>query len=102
MTMPRAISPSVTSVAPPCSPVKAARVAPRSAVVLQMTPKVTTSNRLNYLPHEAFAAAFAPNATPEKEEQLAAIQRPIALACLSVPVGRPLWKDRPSYFLLAE
>jgi pimeloyl-ACP methyl ester carboxylesterase len=57
---------------------------------------------LLYLPHEAFAAAFAPNATPEEQEQLAAIQRPIALACISVPVGRPLWKDRPSYFLLAE
>jgi pimeloyl-ACP methyl ester carboxylesterase len=57
---------------------------------------------LIYLPHEAFAAAIAPNATSEEQEQLAAIQRPIALVCISVPVGRPLWRDRPSYFLLAE
>src|SRR5215475_14376658 len=60
------------------------------------------SHSLIYLPHDAFAAAFAPNATPEEQEQLAAIQRPLASACISVPVGRPLWKDRPSYFLLAE
>lgn len=60
------------------------------------------SHSLIYLPHDAFAVAFAPNATPEEQEQLAAIQRPMALPCISVPVGRPLWKDRPSYFLLAE
>ena len=68
-----------------------------------LAPKLAPDrHRLIYLPHDAFAVAFAPNATPEEQEQLAAIQRPIALACISVPVGRPLWKDRPSYFLLAE
>jgi pimeloyl-ACP methyl ester carboxylesterase len=60
------------------------------------------SHGLIYLPHDAFAAAFAQNATTEEQEQLAAVQRPIALPCITVPVGRPLWKDRPSYFLLAE
>ncbi len=63
---------------------------------------VPDSHNLIYLPEDAFAAAFAPNATVEEQVQLAAIQRPIALACISVPVRRPLWKDRPSYFLLAE
>jgi pimeloyl-ACP methyl ester carboxylesterase len=33
---------------------------------------------------------------------LAAVQRPIALNCITIPVGRPLWKDIPSWFLLAE
>jgi hypothetical protein len=33
---------------------------------------------------------------------LAAIQRPIALQCIGVKVGRPLWMDRPSWFLVAE
>jgi pimeloyl-ACP methyl ester carboxylesterase len=60
------------------------------------------SHGLIYLPDDAFAAAFAQNATAEEQTQLAAIQRPIALPCISVPVGEPLWKDRPSYFLLAE
>src|ERR1700745_1285508 len=60
------------------------------------------SHGLIYLPHDAFAAGFAQNATIEEQEQLAAVQRPIALPCITVHVGRPLWKDRPSYFLLAE
>ena len=57
---------------------------------------------LIWLPEEAFAAAFAPNATAEEQVVLAAVQRPIAPACITVPVERPLWKDRPSWFLVAE
>jgi pimeloyl-ACP methyl ester carboxylesterase len=30
------------------------------------------------------------------------VQRPISLGCITVPVGRPLWKDVPSWFLVAE
>jgi pimeloyl-ACP methyl ester carboxylesterase len=59
-------------------------------------------NGLIWLPEDAFAAAFAQNATAEEQSLLAAIQRPIALPCISVKVGRPLWRDRPSWFLLAE
>ena len=33
---------------------------------------------------------------------LAAVQRPISPACITVPVGRPRWKDVPSWFLVAE
>ena len=33
---------------------------------------------------------------------LAAVQRPISLSCITVPVGYPLWKDVPSWFLVAE
>ena len=33
---------------------------------------------------------------------LAAVQRPISPACITVPVSRPLWKDRPTWFLMAE
>ena len=33
---------------------------------------------------------------------LAAVQRPISINCITVPVGRPLWKDVPSWFLIAE
>ena len=54
------------------------------------------------LPEEAFAAAFAPNATAEELVVLAAVQRPLSAPCISVKVGRPLWKDRPSWFLVAE
>src|SRR5262249_54139423 len=56
---------------------------------------------LIWLPDEAFAAAFAQNATADDRAVLAAVQRPISIDCITVPVGRPLWKDVPSWFLLA-
>ena len=57
---------------------------------------------LIYLPDTAFAAAFAPNAEREELAVLAAVQRPISPACITVAVPRPLWKDRPTWFLVAE
>jgi pimeloyl-ACP methyl ester carboxylesterase len=57
---------------------------------------------LIYLPESAFAAAFAQNASAEELAVLAAVQRPIAPACITVPVDRPLWNDRPTWFLVAE
>ena len=56
---------------------------------------------LIYLPDTAFGAAFAQNASVEELRVLAAVQRPISPACITVPVPRPLWKDRPSWFLVA-
>lgn len=53
---------------------------------------------LIYLPE----AAFAQNASAEELAILGAVQRPISPACITVPVGRPLWKDRPAWFLVAE
>jgi pimeloyl-ACP methyl ester carboxylesterase len=60
------------------------------------------SHGLIYLPDDAFAAAFAPNATAAEQAVLAAVQRPISPACITVAVARPLWKDRPVWFLIAE
>jgi pimeloyl-ACP methyl ester carboxylesterase len=57
---------------------------------------------LIYLPEAAFAAAFAQNASKEDLAVLAAVQRPISPACITVKMGRPLWKDRPAWFLAAE
>jgi pimeloyl-ACP methyl ester carboxylesterase len=57
---------------------------------------------LIWLPRNAFATAFAPNATMEEQDLLAAVQRPIAMPCITTPVARPLWKERPSWFLVAE
>jgi len=57
---------------------------------------------LIWLPDEAFPAAFAQKATAEDQELMRAVQRPISPNCITVPVGRPLWKDRPSWFLIAE
>ena len=66
-------------------------------------PKLAPDNHgLIYLPHEAFAAAFAPDASVEEQALLEAVQRPISPACITVAVDRPLWKDLPTWFLLAE
>ena len=55
-----------------------------------------------WLPETAFETAFAQNASADEQAVLAAVQRPISLSCITVPVGRPLWRDIPSWFLLAE
>lgn len=57
---------------------------------------------LIYLPEAAFATAFAPNATAAEQAMLAAVQRPISPACITVPVDQPLWRDLPSWFLVAR
>jgi pimeloyl-ACP methyl ester carboxylesterase len=57
---------------------------------------------LIYLPDAAFAAAFAQHASAEELAVLMAVQRPISPACITVAMERPLWKDRPSWFLVAE
>jgi pimeloyl-ACP methyl ester carboxylesterase len=66
-------------------------------------PKLAPDNHdLIWLPDRAFAEAFAQHASTAEHAVLAAVQRPIALPCISVKVGRPLWKDRRSWFLVAE
>ena len=60
------------------------------------------SNGLIWLPEEAFATAFAQNAAAADRAVLAAVQRPISTNCISVPAGRPLWKDIPSWYLVAK
>ena len=59
-------------------------------------------NGLIWLPDTAFKSAFAQHATEDDLAVIAAVQRPISLACITTPVGRPLWKDVPSWFLIAE
>jgi pimeloyl-ACP methyl ester carboxylesterase len=74
------------------------RAAPHS-----LAPKLAPDdNGLIWLPEAAFATAFAQHASREDLAVLAAVQRPISPACITVPVGRPRWKDLPSFFLLAE
>jgi pimeloyl-ACP methyl ester carboxylesterase len=59
-------------------------------------------HELIWLPDEAFASAFAQHASAQEQALLAAVQRPLAAACIGAPVLRPAWKDRPSWFLVAE
>lgn len=54
------------------------------------------------LPAEAFGTAFAQHATSQEQQALAAAQLPISPACITVPVGPPLWRHVPAWFLVAE
>jgi pimeloyl-ACP methyl ester carboxylesterase len=68
-----------------------------------LAPKLAPdSNGLIWLPDEAFRNAFAQHASADDLAVLSAVQRPISPACITVKVKRPLWKDVPSFFLLAE
>jgi pimeloyl-ACP methyl ester carboxylesterase len=55
-----------------------------------------------WLPLNAFGTAFAQHGTPQEHAVLAAVQRPMQVQCIQQPVPRPGWKDRPSWFLVAE
>jgi len=68
-----------------------------------MAPKLTPdAHGQIWLPEDAISAAFAPNASAEEQSVLFAVQRPIAVPCIGTKVGRPLWRDRPAWFLVAE
>jgi len=68
-----------------------------------LAPKLAADgNGWIWLPETAFAAAFAQNASAEDLAVLAAVQRPISINCITVPAGRPLWKNVPTWFLVAE
>jgi pimeloyl-ACP methyl ester carboxylesterase len=68
-----------------------------------LAPKLAPDDHgLIWLPEAAFSQAFAQDASVEEQTILAAVQRPISPACITVAMDRPLWKDRPSWFLVAE
>lgn len=60
------------------------------------------SDGLIRLPMEAFETAFAQHATAQELKALAATQRPISPACITVPVQVPLWKSVPGWYLIAQ
>ena len=55
-----------------------------------------------WLPPGAFASAVAPDASGEEAGLMQINQHPIALKCLGEPMTAAGWKDKPSWFLLAE
>jgi pimeloyl-ACP methyl ester carboxylesterase len=60
-------------------------------------------DNLLWLPDDAFATAFAPDASAEDHTVLAAAQRPLRFSCMTVPTTGPvLWKSVPTWYLVAE
>jgi pimeloyl-ACP methyl ester carboxylesterase len=55
-----------------------------------------------WLPPGAFANAVAPDASKEETDLMEINQHPISLKCLGEPMTMPAWKQKPSWFLVAE
>ena len=74
------------------------RVAPHPSAP-QLQPD---NNGFLWLHTDAFRNAVAPDASAEEITLMAAAQKPIALKCLDEPMTKPAWKEKPSWFLIAE
>jgi pimeloyl-ACP methyl ester carboxylesterase len=59
-------------------------------------------HNLLWIPDDQFHAAWCQNASAKEAALLAATQRPIALACIQEKAPAPLWKTKPSWYLVAE
>jgi len=55
-----------------------------------------------WLPDDAFRRALAHKASADQANIAAAVQRPIALACIQEPALAPAWKTKPAWYLVAE
>jgi pimeloyl-ACP methyl ester carboxylesterase len=51
---------------------------------------------------DAYRTAVSPDASLSETALMAATQKPIALRCLGEPMTRPAWKEKPTWFLIAE
>jgi pimeloyl-ACP methyl ester carboxylesterase len=60
------------------------------------------SANLLWLPDDVFPKAFAQNASADDLTVLAAVQRPLSFSCMTVPAGPPLWRNVPTWYLVAE
>src|SRR6516225_3258743 len=69
----------------------------------EQAPKLSPdANGYIWMPSDGFDRAFAQDASAELKALLMATQRPINVKCIQEKAPRPLWKDRPSWFLVAE
>src|SRR6266850_5889689 len=55
-----------------------------------------------WLTVDAFRSAFAPDASGSETALMEATQKPIALKCLGEPMTNPAWREKPTWFLIAE
>ena len=55
-----------------------------------------------WMPEDSFARAVAHKASGDQNRILAAVQRPISVRCIQEAAPAPGWKEKPSWFLIAE
>ena len=51
---------------------------------------------------QGFADAFAHESSAEDTALMAATQKPISIKCVQEAMNKPAWKEKPSWFLVAE
>jgi pimeloyl-ACP methyl ester carboxylesterase len=72
---------------------------PNSPQAPKMAPD---SHGLIWMPDDGFSRAVANKASVEETKIAAAVQRPLGVQCIQEPAPTPLWKSKPSWFLIAE
>jgi pimeloyl-ACP methyl ester carboxylesterase len=72
---------------------------PNSPEAPKMSPD---AHGLVWMPDDGFGRAVAHKASAEQIKIAAALQRPLGVQCIQEPAPVPLWKSRPSWFLIAE
>jgi pimeloyl-ACP methyl ester carboxylesterase len=55
-----------------------------------------------WMPEDGFIRAVAHKASTDQTKILAAVQRPISVQCIQEKAPAPGWKNKPSWFLLAD
>jgi len=66
-------------------------------------PKLTPDQHdFIWMPENGFARAVAHKASIDQTRIMAAVQRPISVRCIQEPVPMPGWKNKPTWFLIAE
>jgi pimeloyl-ACP methyl ester carboxylesterase len=63
---------------------------------------VPDSGGLVWMPEDAFPRALAQKASPDQAKIATSVQRPISVQCIQEPAPAPLWKSKPSWYLVAE
>jgi pimeloyl-ACP methyl ester carboxylesterase len=55
-----------------------------------------------WMPEQGFADAVAPDSSEEDIFLIAATQKPTSVKCILEPMTAPAWKQKPSWYLLAQ
>jgi pimeloyl-ACP methyl ester carboxylesterase len=63
---------------------------------------IPDSHGLVWMPEDAFPRALAQKASADQAKIAASVQRPISVQCIQEPAPTPLWKSKPSWYLVAE
>jgi pimeloyl-ACP methyl ester carboxylesterase len=63
---------------------------------------VPDSHGLIWMPEDGFHRAVAQKASADQAKIAAAVQRPLGVQCIQEPAPVPLWKSKPSWYLVAE